>query len=103
PFETAFLVVAIVLWSIYGNCPLTILEEHFRTLAGNPSGITSIGFIPYYANKLFAVGINSRVVNYSVYTTGVLFFLLSINWISPYLNFHLFHFRKSLRKLARAI
>ncbi|MDP2650957.1 MAG: DUF2784 family protein, partial [bacterium] len=46
PFETAFLVVAIVLWSIYGNCPLTILEEHFRTLAGNPSGITSIGFIP---------------------------------------------------------
>ena len=53
PWESLTLVVVVVLWSVYGNCPLTILEEHFRVLAGTPSYITSVGFLPFYAHKLF--------------------------------------------------
>ena len=52
PWEAGALIGIVVLWSYFGNCPLTIVEEKFRTLAGTPSGITNIGFLPYYADKL---------------------------------------------------
>src|SRR3989344_7341683 len=55
PWEAFALLTIVVLWSYYGNCPLTILEERFHTLAGSPSGITNIGFLPYYANKLLNI------------------------------------------------
>ncbi len=96
PWESLTLVVVVILWSIYGNCPLTIVEEHFRTLAGNPSGITSIGFLPFYAHKLFGLSLLSSTVVRSTYFTGGMFTLASIEWLSPYVNMELFKLRKLL-------
>ena len=101
PWEAGILLVVVVLWSYYGNCPLTILEEKFRTLAGSPSGITNIGFLPYYANKLMNVSLTSQTVQRFTFFTGGTIFAASLEWLSPYFHFHLFHFRKSLRRLLR--
>ena len=98
PWEAGILLVLVVLWSYYGNCPLTILEEKFRTLAGSPSGITNIGFLPYYANKLMNVSLTSQTVQRFTFFTGGTIFAASLEWLSPYFHFHLFHFRKSLRR-----
>ena len=101
PWEAGILLVVVVLWSYYGNCPLTILEEKFRTLAGSPSGITNIGFLPFYANKLMNVSLTSQTVQRFTFFTGGTIFAASLEWLSPYFHFHLFHFRKSLRRLLR--
>lgn len=99
PWEAAILLSVVLLWSYYGNCPFTILEEHFRTLAGNPSGITNVGFLPYYANKLFSIELTSRMVQRVTFFTGGVFFAGSVEWLSPIMHMHLFHFRKSIRKM----
>src|SRR3989338_4002862 len=98
PWEAGIILVVVVLWSYYGNGPLTILEEKFRTLAGSPSGITNIGFLPYYANKLMNVSLTSQTVQRFTFFTGGTIFAASLEWLSPYFHFHLFHFRKSLRR-----
>lgn len=99
PWEAGALIAIVVLWSYYGNCPLTILEEHFRTLAGKPSGITNVGFLPYYADKLFAIGISSRIVQRTTFFTGGAIFAASIEWLAPYFHFHLFSIRRVVRKM----
>ena|SRR3989344_3184396 len=101
PWEAGILLVVVVLWSYYGNCPLTILEQHFRDLAGQNANLTSIGFLPYYANKLLNFEISSRMVQRTTFFTGGAFFAASLEWLSPYFHFHLFHFRKSLRRSLR--
>ena len=105
PWEAGILLVVVVLWSYYGNCPLTILEQHFRDLAGQNANLTSIGFLPFYVNKLLNFEISSRMVQRTTFFTGGAFFAASLEWLSPYLHFHLFHarksFRRSLRKLGR--
>lgn len=98
PWEAGALLGIVVLWSYYGNCPLTILEEHFRTLAGNPSGITNIGFTPYYANKLLNIEFSSRLVQKTTFFTGGALFAASIDWLSPFLHFHLFSLRRSFKR-----
>jgi hypothetical protein len=99
PWEALALIVIVVLWSYYGNCPLTILEEYFRTLAGDPSGITNIGFLPYYADKLFAIGLSSKFIQRTTFFTGGAIFAASIEWLAPYFHFHIFSFRRILRKM----
>jgi hypothetical protein len=96
PWESFILLFIVVLWSIYGNCPLTILEEHFRTLAGNPTLITAKGFLPFYANKYLGVSLLSGTVTRSTYFTGGMFTLASVEWVSPYINVELFKLRKLL-------
>ncbi len=96
PWESLALVVVVVLWSVYGNCPLTILEEHFRTLAGTPSYITSVGFLPFYAHKIFGLSLLSSTVVRSTYFTGGMFTLASVEWLSPYVNMELFKLRRLL-------
>jgi hypothetical protein len=96
PWESLVLVVVVILWSVYGNCPLTILEEHFRVLAGTPSYITSVGFLPFYANKLLGVSLLSSTVVRSTYFFGGMLTLGSIEWLSPYINMELFKLRKFL-------
>lgn len=96
PWESLVLVIIVLLWSVYGNCPLTIVEEHFRTLAGHPSLITRTGFLPFYANKLFGVSLLSSTVVKSTYFFGGIFTLASIEGLSPYINMELFRFRKLL-------
>ena len=103
PLEAGILLVVVVLWSYYGNCPLTIVEQYFRDLAGQNANLTSVGFLPYYANKLLNIGLSSRIVQRTTFFTGGMLFAASIEWLSPYFHFHLFHIRKSLKKSLRKL
>jgi len=98
PFEAGALILIVLLWSYYGNCPLTIIEQYFRDLAGQSSNLTSIGFLPYYAHKFFDLNFTSNLVKQSTFFTGGVFFTASIEWLSPFFHFHLFHFRKSFKR-----
>lgn len=98
PWEAGVLLVVVVLWSYYGNCPFTIIEQHLRNLAGQDTNLTSVGFLPYYANKLLSVSLSSRTVQRFTFFSGGTIFAASIEWLSPYFHFHLFHFRKHLRR-----
>lgn len=99
PWEAGTLLAVVVLWSYYGNCPLTIVEQYFRDLAGQNANLTSVGFLPFYANKLMDISLSSRLVQKTTFFTGGAIFASSIEWLAPYFHFHLFHFRKSLKKL----
>lgn len=98
PWEAAAFLGVIVLWSYYGNCPLTIVEQHFRDLAGQDSNLTSVGFLPYYANKLLVIDIPSRIIQRSVFFTGGAFFAASIEWLSPVMHMEIFKVRKIWRR-----
>ena len=99
PWEAGVLIATIVLWSYYGNCPLTIVEEKFRILAGKPSGITDIGFLPYYADKFLGIGLSSKLIQRTTFFTGGAIFTASLEWLSPYMHFHLFSFRRTIKKM----
>jgi len=101
PWEAGALVAIVVLWSYYGNCPLTILEEKLRVLAGNPSGITNIGFLPFYANKLFGMSFTSLTVQRTTFFTGGALFFASIEWLSPVMHYELFKIRRLFRRAKR--
>lgn len=99
PLEAGVLILIVVFWSYYGNCPLTILEEKLRTLAGKPSGITNIGFLPFYADKLFGISITSKIVQRFTFFTGGAIFTASLEWLSPYFHFHLFSIRRTFKRM----
>ena len=101
PWEAGVLLLVVILWSYYGNCPLTIFEQHLRNLADQDSNLTSVGFLPYYFNKLIGLNLSSRLVQRSTFFTGGVLFASSIEWLHPYVNVHLFHLRKSLKRLPR--
>jgi len=103
PWEAGVLIGVVVLWSYYGNCPLTIVEQYFRDAAGQDTNLTSVGFLPYYADKLLNISLSSRLVQKSTFFTGGAIFASSIEWLSPYMHFHLFHFRRSLRRSLRKV
>ena len=99
PWEAGALILIVLLWSYYGNCPLTIVEEKLRILAGAPSGITNVGFLPFYANKLLGISVASSLVQRTTFFTGGAIFTASLEWLAPYLHFHLFSFRRMFRKM----
>src|SRR3990167_7429676 len=99
PWEAGILISVIILWSYYGNCPLTIVEQYFHNLAGHDANLTSVGFLPYYANKLLGIGLSSKIVQNSTFFTGGIIFTASIEWLNPYVNLNFFFLRKSLKKL----
>jgi hypothetical protein len=99
PWEAIALITIVVLWSYYGNCPLTIVEEKLRMLAGRPSGITEIGFLPYYADKILGIGLSSRLIQRTTFFTGGAIFAASLEWLAPYFHFHLFSIRRLFRKM----
>ena len=99
PWEALALILVVIFWSYYGNCPLTILEEHFRTLAGQPSGITNIGFLPFYAEKLLDINISSRLVQKTTFFTGGALFVGSLEWLAPVMHMELFKFRKAMKRM----
>jgi len=101
PWEAGALIVVVVLWSYYGNCPLTIVEQYFRDLAGQDANLTSVGFLPFYANRLLNLSISSRLVQRTTFFTGGAIFASSIEWLAPYFHFHVFSIRKSLKRLGR--
>lgn len=99
PWEAGALILIVVLWSYYGNCPLTILEQYLRDLAGESANLTSVGFLPYYADKLLGIGLSSRLIQRTTFFTGGAIFTASIEWLTPYFHFHLFSVRRTLKKL----
>lgn len=108
PWEAGALIVIVVLWSYYGNCPFTIIEQYFRNLAGEVGvNLTSVGFLPYYANKLMNIELTSSLVQKSTFFTGGIFFAASIEWLSPFFHMEIFKFRRLLglapaRRMKRA-
>ena len=102
-WEAATLIAVIILWSYYGNCPFTILEQHLRDLAGESSNLTSVGFLPYYANKFMNISIPSKLVQRSTFFTGGALFTASIEWLSPVMHMELFKLRKTLHRLSRRV
>src|SRR3989338_1508333 len=101
PWEAGALLVVIVLWSYYGNCPLTIVEQYLRGLAGETANLTDVGFLPYYANKLFALSLSSRIVQRTTFFTGGAFFAASLEWLAPFFHMEIFKLRKIFRKFRK--
>ena len=101
PLEAGGFLIIILGWSYFGNCPLVILEQYLRDMAGQHANLTSVGFIPYYANKFLAMEIPSRIVQRTVYFTGGALFAGSIEMFAPLFHYEVFRLRKSLRKLVR--
>ncbi|MBX4195695.1 DUF2784 family protein [Candidatus Parcubacteria bacterium] len=99
PWEAAAVLIVIVFWSLYGNCPLTLVESHFRDLAGHSLPLlVQKGFLPYYINKFLSLNLPGPVIGRFTYFVGGIFFLASIEWLSPYINFEIFKLRRLLRK-----
>lgn len=97
PWEAGILIAVVILWSYYGNCPLTILEQYFRELAGQAGvNLTSVGFLPYYAEKLMNISLTSKLVQQSTFFTGGIFFAASIEWLAPVFHMELFKVKKIL-------
>lgn len=99
PWEALSLIVIVLLWSYYGNCPLTILEQYFRDLAGQHTNLTTVGFLPYYFNKLLGIDFPSRMVQKFTFFSGGAFFAASIEWCAPVFHHEFFKLRRSFRKL----
>ena len=102
PWEAGILLLVVVLWSYYGNCPLTILEQHLRDLAGERANLTAVGFLPYYAQHLLDISLSSRLVQHSTFFTGGAIFTASIEWFSPFMHAEVFKLRKMLSKFFRS-
>lgn len=103
PWEAGILITIGVLWSYYGNCPLSILEQYFRELAGQSSNITSVGFIPYYANKLLGVSVQSKLIQQSTFYSSAVFFGASIEWFKPFFHKEITVFRRKAKRKIRKI
>ncbi|OHB10804.1 MAG: hypothetical protein A3H60_00560 [Candidatus Zambryskibacteria bacterium RIFCSPLOWO2_02_FULL_44_12b] len=102
PWEAGILIVVVVLWSYYGNCPLTIIEQYFRDLAGQNANLTSVGFLPYYVNKFLSYNLSSLTVQKFTFFTGGTLFAASIEWLAPVMHMEIFRLRRTLRRLARS-
>ena len=101
PWEAGLLVGIFILWSYYGNCPLTILEQYLREKAGQHVNLTSIGFTTYYAEKLLGWDVPSKIIQNSTFFSGAMFFGASIEWFSPFFHHEVFKVRKLFRKTKR--
>ena len=100
PWEALLLISIVILWSYYGNCPFTILEQHYRDLAHQTGvNLTSVGFLPYYANKLLSIELASHTIQRSTFFTGGVLFTASIDWFSPFFHMEVFKLRRLLRRI----
>jgi hypothetical protein len=96
PVESVGLLSAILIWSLYGGCPATYLENYLRILAEHPLPLAEVGFIPFYFAKWFSLPITDYQLTLATYITALVFFLISVEWISPYINIEIFKLRKAL-------
>lgn len=96
PLESAFLLCAVLIWSLYGGCPLTFLESFLRSSAGYPLPLLEVGFIPYYLNSWFNLSITIYQLTIATWITAFLFLFTSIEWMSPYVNIEVIKIRKFL-------
>lgn len=98
PWEAGALVAVVIFWSYYGNCPLTILEQYFRDQADQQANLTSVGFLPYYAQRLLNISFSSKMIQHATFFTGGALFIASLEWLSPVMHLELFKFRKFLKR-----
>jgi Protein of Unknown function (DUF2784) len=96
PLESIILLSAIVIWSLYGGCPLTYAENYLRISAGNPLPLVDVGFISFYLNNWFGLMMTDHTVVLITYVIVAVFFAISIEWLSPYLNIEIVKLRKYL-------
>lgn len=94
PVEAGILLSAIVIWSLYGACPLTTLEQELRNQAGQNPPLYELGFIAFYVKTLFQVSITPQLVTIITYAMALVFLVLSIEWELPLI-------RKWQKKLLR--
>ena len=100
PWEAGALVLVVILWSYYGNCPLTILEQNLRDAAGQQANLTSVGFLPYYFNKFLSIDFPSRAIQRFTFFTGGALFASSIEWLSPVFHMEIFKARRFWRRFS---
>ena len=87
PFEALVLLIAVVIWSLYGACPLTTAEAFFRNQSGqDPSSLNQLGFIAHYLYSWFNLTISPTTISYTTYGIAALFLFLSIEWELPLLQ-----------------
>lgn len=101
PWEAGALISVVILWSYYGNCPLTIFEQYLREMAGQQANLTSVGFLPYYAKKLLDIEFSSRLVQRFTFFSGGALFAASIEWLQPFMHMEIFKARRFLRRTKR--
>ena len=94
PIEALILLSAVLIWSLYSGCPLTHLESNLRVSAGQTNLIDQMGFIPFYADQWFGILITRQQILLITYITAIIFFAISIKWISPYINPEIVKLRK---------
>lgn len=83
PIEASLLLIAIVVWSVYGGCPLTSLENYLRIQGGNPLPLMEIGFIPYYLKQWFNLQMSGQAITVATYVVALVFVGLTIEWEWP--------------------
>ena len=83
PIEALFLLTALVIWSLYGACPLTSIENHFRNQGSEVVPLLETGFIPYYINEWFSLDISNRAITIATYAIAAFFLVLTIEWEMP--------------------
>lgn len=87
PFEALILLTAIVIWSLYGACPLTTVEAYFRDQAGqDTTSLNQTGFIAHYIYTWFNLLLSPKIVTLFTYGLAVLFLVLTLEWELPLLK-----------------
>jgi len=95
PIEALFLLLAILIWSLYSGCPLTYLEDFLRTSAGHSTALSQAGFIPFYFNKWFGFFVTNREITIATYITAAFFFVISMEWMGPYAHLEIVKIRRA--------
>src|SRR5262245_61179570 len=70
PWEAGALLLIILFWSLYGNCPLTLIEQYFRNMAGQNVNLANVPFLSYYSDKIFGISIASSLIQRTTFFTG---------------------------------
>ena len=86
PIEALVLVSAVVVWSLYGGCPLTNAEDTFRKFGDQPIPLKEFGFISYYLKTWFHLSLSEKMLEYLTYSLSTVFIGLTIDWELPFLR-----------------
>ncbi len=101
PVESAILLTLIIIWSLYGGCPLTSLENYLRIQAENPIPLMEVGFIPFYLIKWLKIPMTNAQITIATYVTVLVFFAMSVEWLNTLVNPQIFKLRKFLKEKLR--
>jgi hypothetical protein len=80
PVESLILLTAVVTWSIYGGCPLTLAENYLRLQTTHPIPLAQVGFIPYYVRQWFGLEISNFTFIALTYAVALMFLVLDVSY-----------------------